>query len=214
MVVPFGGGEAQIAVALEMEFLQIIARIVAGRRRVEQALLAAAVPPRIDRREIDEEVGGAIERRDRIADILGRERVISGLDVAPVLGEQRLEIGEEAPAVRHRPPAQRCRQRLRPAEARGQQLLAEIPGDPRGPHRVERELVEGRRHAPSTYRVRPAWQWFAGRRHPCRGAAGLSRSPGDAYYAPASDVFGRPMLGDAAPLSPPGSQRGCGRSGR
>ena len=89
MVVALGRSVAQIAIALKMELLQIIRRVSTGRRVCQKALLTPAMPPLLDRTQIGEEVECAADLLDRVAEPVGRARIVAGLDVAPILLDQR-----------------------------------------------------------------------------------------------------------------------------
>src|SRR6516165_11410276 len=99
MVVALGGGTAQIAVALEVEFLEVIARVGAGRHFAENPLFGRAMPPSLDRTQIREKIDRTAHCFQRVAETVSRPRVIPGFDVAPVLLDQSPEIGEDAPLV-------------------------------------------------------------------------------------------------------------------
>src|SRR5580704_1631183 len=92
MVVALGRSIAQEPIGLKMEFLQIIRRISTGRRIGQNALLMFAVPPLFDRPQIGKEVDCAAELLQRLAEPVARGRIISGLDVAPILLQQRAQV--------------------------------------------------------------------------------------------------------------------------
>ncbi len=147
MVVALGGSIAQIPISLKMEFLQIIRRVSTRRRVCQDALLASAMPPLLDRAQIGEEVERAADLLQRIAEPVSWGRVVAGLDVAPILLHQRAQVREETLPVRHWPPAKRFRQSHWTTHSGGQQLLAEKPADARGLRRVERHPVQWGYHS-------------------------------------------------------------------
>src|SRR5207237_4107277 len=137
MIVALGGSIAQIPIGLKMEFLEIIRRISTGRRICQNALLTSAMPPPLDRAQIGEEVECAADLIQRVAEPVGRRRIVAGLDVGPILLYQRAQVCEETLPVRHWPPAESFRQSHRTAHSGSQQLLTEEPADPRRLRRVE-----------------------------------------------------------------------------
>src|SRR5216683_8453120 len=101
MVVALGRSAAQIAVALKVKFLQVVGRVPTTRHLRQQALLARAMPPFLNRAQIGEKIEGAADLVDWVAEPVGRRHVIACLYVAPILLDQGFEIGEEASSVRH-----------------------------------------------------------------------------------------------------------------
>src|SRR5271166_5293833 len=158
MVVTFGRSAAQIAVALKVKPLQVIARVPAARHVVQKALLALTVPPSIDRAQVGKKIDSPTHRLPGAADTTLRARVIAAFDIAPILLDQGPEISEDALFVRHRAPAQPLWQWHRSADPCRQQLLAKEPGDSRGLRGVEGELIERERHRDATYRAIPLVQ--------------------------------------------------------
>src|SRR5215469_7946868 len=106
-----------------MKFLPVIGWIAAGRCCGQQAFLGPAVPPFLDRFQIGEEVDRATDLRERIAESVLRHRIVSGLDIAPVLRDERPKIGENTLSVWHRAMMQSRWHRHWPADAGGEQLL-------------------------------------------------------------------------------------------
>src|SRR5580700_9222081 len=147
MVVALGRSIAQVPIGLKMEFLQIIRRISTGRRMCQNALLMFAVPPLFDRPQIDKEVDCAAELLQRLAEPVARGRIMAGLDVAPILLQQRAQVCEETLPVRHWPPAERFRQSHWATHSGGQQLLTEKPADPRGLRRAESHPIQWDYHS-------------------------------------------------------------------
>jgi hypothetical protein len=86
-----------------MEFLQIIRRVDARRRRLDQTLLGRSLTPRLDRGKIGEEIDCAAQGGGGTAQPVSRRRVPPSLDIAPILLEQGEQVGEDATAVRYRP---------------------------------------------------------------------------------------------------------------
>src|SRR5271165_345261 len=85
MVVALGGSTAQISIGLKMEFLQVVARISTRRHPCQHALLAPAMAPLFDRAQIGKEIESAADLLERLAEPIGRRRIVTGLDVAPIL---------------------------------------------------------------------------------------------------------------------------------
>src|SRR6516162_8338971 len=119
MIVALGGSIAQIAVALKMELLQVVARVWAGWHFAQKTFLGCAVTPSLDGAQIGKKISSATQRLERAAEVILRARVISRFDVAPILLDQGPEIAENALPVGHRPPAQGLGQRHRAADPRG-----------------------------------------------------------------------------------------------
>ena len=130
-----------------MEFLQIIGWISTRRRVRQNALLTSAMPPLFDRTQIGEEIQCAADLLQRLAEPVGRGRIVAGLDVAPVLLHQRAQIREETLPVRHWTFAERFRQSHRTTHSGSQQFLTEEPADPCGLRRVERHPVQSGYHS-------------------------------------------------------------------
>ena len=118
----------QIAVGLIVEILQVVARVATGRRRLQHLLMRFRAAPLVDARQIGEEEAGlaqGIERAQRHR-VLGQP-IMSFLDVAPILLEERAQIGEDARAIGHALFELGGRRHLA-GETRAQPFLPEIPG--------------------------------------------------------------------------------------
>ena len=85
MVVALGGGATQIAVALKVELLQVVARVRAGRHFAQNTLLGRAVPPVLDGSEVRKKVDSPAQRLEGAAEAILRARVVPRFDVAPIL---------------------------------------------------------------------------------------------------------------------------------
>ena len=99
------------------------------------------------RPSIGKEVDRAAELLQRLADPVAGGRIIAGLDVAPILLQQRAQVCEETLPVRHWPPAERFRQSHWATQSAGQQLLTEKPADPCGLRRAESHPVQWGYHS-------------------------------------------------------------------